>query len=76
MNMAASYYEIIKGGILLCLATIMTRVNRFKEYGNAKNYANNSLKVLIILYGDNNQYWVCSIDDAEKLIRMGYEVVR
>ena len=56
MNMFGEDDEIIKGVVLVCLSTILARVNRFKEYRNAKNYANNSLKVLITLYGDYNQY--------------------
>jgi hypothetical protein len=42
----------------------------------AFRYANNCIKLHVVLLGNNNKFWVASFGDAQKLVKLGYEIAK
>ena len=61
--------KIIKTKNRICTAM------EFNQLVTAKEASRKNLKPSMILLGDNDLYWVCSLGDAACLILLGYEPV-
>lgn len=59
------------------LKTILGLRNNIDQFSNvdaAFRWANNCIKLHIVMLGDNGKYWVACFVDAQKLSKMGYEI--
>lgn len=48
---------------------------RFSEMQTAINFASRCEKMMMVIMGDDNMYWVVTMSKGEKLISQGYEAV-
>jgi hypothetical protein len=58
------------------LKTIFGLRNNISQLSNLESafrFANNCIKLHIVMLGDNGKYWVVCFADAQKLSKMGYE---
>jgi hypothetical protein len=46
---------------------------KFNSYANAQNFKNRCIKIMMIILGDDDKYWVVTPAEGEKLTRRGYE---
>lgn len=53
----------------LCKST----VHPFNSLANAKFFTNRAAKMMMIVLGDDDRYWVVTPADGERLILAGYE---
>ena len=42
----------------------------------AFSWANNCIKLHMVVLGDNGKFWVVCFSDAQKLVRLGYELAK
>lgn len=49
-------------------------MTEFNSLVLAYSFADNAVKMMMVIMGDNNKYWVCKPAKSEKLIQSGYEV--
>jgi hypothetical protein len=47
---------------------------RFSNFANAKDFADRTVKSMVILLGDDERYWVVSLGLGEELVKSGYEL--
>ena len=48
---------------------------KFTQLANAQNFVNRARRGMAIFMGDDNQYWVVGMADAQRLEKAGYEWV-
>ncbi len=53
---------------------LRNNIDQFSTLEGAKRWANNCIKLHIVMLGDNGKYWVACFSDAQKLSKMGYEI--
>lgn len=53
---------------------LRNNIDMFSSLEAAKRWANNCIKLHIVMLGDNGKYWVACFADAQKLLKMGYEI--
>jgi len=53
---------------------IRNNIEQFLTLEGAKRWANNCIKLHVVMLGDNGKYWVACFADAKKLYKMGYEI--
>ena len=53
---------------------LRNNIDQFSTLEGAKRWANNCIKLHIVMLGDNGKYWVACFADAQKLHKMGYEI--
>ena len=51
-------------------------VDQFSSIEAATRWANNCIKLHIVVMGDNGKFWVACFADAQRLVKMGYEVAK
>ncbi len=61
--------------IVLDTERMDTAMRKFKDYYLAKCFAENAKKVMLIILGDDDKFWVGFPAETEKLYRQGYEYV-
>jgi hypothetical protein len=49
-------------------------VFKFNNLLNAKDFADRTVKSMVILLGDDGKYWVVTLGLGEELVKSGYEV--
>lgn len=49
---------------------------KFSSLANAKNYASRTIKVSVVILGDDELFWVVNMAVASKLIAAGYEIAK
>lgn len=54
---------------------LRNNIYQFSTLEGANRCVNNSIKLHIVMLGDNGKYWVACFGDAQKLSKMGYEIV-
>jgi hypothetical protein len=50
-------------------------IERFIRMDLAVSFAARAVKGMMVIMGDDARYWVVSMADGERLIRMGYEAL-
>ncbi len=53
---------------------LRNNIDQFATLEGATRWANNCIKLHIVMLGDNGKYWVACFSDAQKLSKMGYEI--
>jgi hypothetical protein len=53
---------------------LRNNIDQFSTLDGANRWANNCIKLHIVMLGDNGKYWVACFADAQKLSKMGYEI--
>ncbi len=53
---------------------LRNNIDQFSTLEGANRWANNCIKLHIVMLGDNGKYWVVCFADAQKLSKMGYEI--
>ncbi len=53
---------------------LRNNIDQFSTLEGATRWANNCIKLHIVMLGDNGKYWVACFSDAQKLSKMGYEI--
>jgi len=53
---------------------LRNNIDQFSTLEGANRWANNCMKLHIVMLGDNGKYWVACFADAQKLSEMGYEI--
>ncbi len=53
---------------------LRNNIDQFSTLECATRWANNCIKLHIVMLGDNGKYWVACFSDAQKLSKMGYEI--
>ena len=53
---------------------IRNNIDQFSSLEAANRWANNCVKLHIVMLGDNGKYWVACFADAQKLSKIGYEI--
>jgi hypothetical protein len=53
---------------------LRNNVDQFSDLQAATRWANNCVKLHIVMLGSNDKYWVVCFADAQKLSKLGYEV--
>lgn len=56
----------------LCKSSVLP----FNSLANAKFFANRASKMMMIVLGDDDRYWVVTPADGERLVRAGFEYAR
>lgn len=56
----------------ICKSTVLP----FNSLAIAKSFVNRASKMMMIVLGDDDRYWVVTPADGERLIRAGYEYAR
>ena len=51
-------------------------IDQFSTFEGANRWANNCIKLHVVMLGDNGKFWVACFTDAQKLSKMGYEIAR
>jgi hypothetical protein len=46
---------------------------KFNDRNLAFGFALHGIKPMAVILGDDDRFWVCSLADAERLYRQGYE---
>jgi len=46
---------------------------KFNSLALANNFANNAIKSMAVMMGDDNRFWVVTMADASRLEKAGYE---
>ena len=49
-------------------------IAKFNTLSVARNYSYNTVKASIVILGDDNLFWVCTLGYGQTLVRAGYEV--
>lgn len=49
-------------------------IDQFSSLEAAIRWANNCIKLHVVMLGDNGKYWVACFADAQKLNKNGYEI--
>lgn len=47
---------------------------KFKNLGLAQFCSNNTIKMSVIMHGDDNHFWVVNLATMERLVKVGYEL--
>ena len=66
-------YYVPAAGIETTLG-LRNNIGQFSTLDGANRWANNCIKLHIVMLGDNGKYWVACFADAQKLSKMGYEI--
>ncbi|MBN8573927.1 MAG: hypothetical protein J0M05_08440 [Candidatus Kapabacteria bacterium] len=53
---------------------LRNNIDQFSDRDAAFRWANNCIKLHIVMLGDNGNYWVACFADAQKLSKLGYEI--
>ncbi len=53
---------------------LRNNIDQFSNLDAAQRWANNCIKLHIVMLGDNGKYWVVCFADAQKLSKIGYEI--
>jgi len=48
---------------------------KFSSLALANSFANNAIKAMAVMMGDDNKFWVVTMADAARLEKAGYEWV-
>lgn len=51
-------------------------IDQFSNRDAAFRWANNCIKLHVVMLGDNENFWVACFADAQKLSKMGYEIAK
>jgi hypothetical protein len=51
-------------------------VDIFNNRENAFGWASMSIKLQVVMLGDNGKFWVVCFSDAQKLSKIGYEIAQ
>lgn len=49
-------------------------IDQFSTLDAAIRWANNCIKLHMVVLGDNNKFWVACFADAQTLSKLGYEI--
>lgn len=52
---------------------LMKQVYKFNDYALARSFADQGVKMLLIVHGDDGKYWVAVPRVTEQLAKAGYE---
>jgi hypothetical protein len=53
--------------------TTENKVYKFTDRNTAISFANHATKIMMIVLGDDDKFWVCTPADAARLVKQGYE---
>ncbi len=53
-----------------------TKIDQLTTFEAAQRWANNCIKLHVVILGDNGKYWVCSFSYAQQLVKQGYEIAQ
>ncbi len=51
-------------------------IDKLSTIEAAQRWANNCIKLHVVLLGDDNKYWVVSFANAQRLVKLGYEIAQ
>lgn len=55
---------------------LRNNIDQFSNRDASFRWANNCIKLHIVMLGDNGKFWVVCFADAQKLNKMGYEIAK
>lgn len=49
-------------------------IAKFNTLRIARQYSNTTVKASVVILGDDNLFWVCTLGYGQRLVAQGYEV--